>query len=140
MKKIVSVFLVLVFIISCSPQKRLNRLLRKHPHLSNTEMVVFRDTIIRPEVQLDSVFSVNFDTVYLENERISVKLIKTDSLIYLTGISKTDTIFYEKKVPVKLVKITETSFYKKLREWAIVGLIVIAFLYLIAFISNARRR
>jgi hypothetical protein len=69
---------------SCSPQQRLSRLVKKHPHLITKDTLTVRDTITIPqttsagEVKLitdtlalnatiDSIFASHKDTVYLEN-------------------------------------------------------------------------
>ena len=56
-------------LIACSPQKRLNRLIKKHPELLETKIdtIVVRDTIVIE----------NYDTTVLS------KLIKSDSTIVI---------------------------------------------------------
>jgi hypothetical protein len=71
-------------VCSCSPQQRLIRLVKKHPHLITKDTLTVHDTITIPqttstgEVKLitdtlalnatiDSIFASHKDTVYLEN-------------------------------------------------------------------------
>lgn len=71
-------------VCSCSPQQRLSRLVKKHPHLITKDTLTVRDTITIPQTAsygevnintdtsvlnatIDSVFASHADTIYLEN-------------------------------------------------------------------------
>ena len=124
-------------LIACSPQKRLNRLINKYPHLTETSI----DTIF----VIDTVIIDNYDTTVLNN------IIKHDSTIiinnekvYLKYFYDTlrqeiyhevecfgDTIIKEKIIPYKVEKIV----YKELTWWQEYKHIIIIFtLLLIALI------
>jgi hypothetical protein len=94
-------------ITSCSPVKRFNRLIERHPELITSDTVTLVDTIrvVIPEVKVDTVVSVNslLDTVYLEQEQLKVKVWMKGDRVFIQG--KCDTVYVDKiierKVPVK---------------------------------------
>ena len=111
---------ILIFLlIACSPQKRLNKLIDKYPHLTETTI----DTIY----SIDTVIILDYDTTVLSN------IIKHDSTIvvnnekvYLKYFYDTlrqeihhqiecfgDTVIEEKIIPYKVEKIV----YKELTWW-----------------------
>jgi hypothetical protein len=102
-------------ITSCSPVKRYNRLIRLHPELITTDTVTLVDTfrVVIPEVKVDTVVSVEslLDTVYLEQERLKVKVWMKGDQVFIQG--KCDTVYVnkiiERKVPVKYYQ-KETTF------------------------------
>jgi hypothetical protein len=120
-------------LIACSPQKRLNRLIKKHPELLETKIdtIVVRDTIVIE----------NYDTTVLS------KLIKSDSTIVIDN-SKVflkyyydtlrqeihhqvecfgDTIFFYKEVPYKVEKVV----FKQLTWWQQYKHLILVFALLI---------
>jgi hypothetical protein len=111
------IFSILLFftILSCSPVKRFNRLIERHPELITSDTVTLVDTIrvIVPEVKVDTVVSVQslLDTVYLEQERLKVKVWMKGDQVFIQG--KCDTVYVDKiierKVPVKYYQ-KETTF------------------------------
>ena len=129
--------ILVLLLIACSPQKRLNRLINKYPHLTETSI----DTIF----VIDTVIIDNYDTTVLNN------IIKHDSTIvinnekvYLKYFYDTlrqeiyheiecfgDTIIKEKIIPYKVEKVV----YKELTWWQqYKHLIIIFALLLIALI------
>lgn len=124
-------------IIACTPQKRFNRLIKKHPYLLTTDTVVIHDTIriVVPEVNVDTVVEENtlFDTVYLQKEQLKVKVWMTkDRKVYIQG--KCDTVYIDKiierRVPVKYYE--KTPWYKTLLN-NILGILLILLLIYITY-------
>ena len=103
--------LLLVFALaSCSPQKRLAKLIEKHPELVKTDTVFATTDTIIPEVRVDTLFKWQTDTVTITNDRLEVTLI-TDTItktIRVQGKCKTDTVtithpvYIQKVEPVKI--------------------------------------
>jgi hypothetical protein len=125
-------------ITSCSPVKRYNRLIRLHPELITSDTVTLVDTfrVVVPEVKVDTVVSVEslLDTVYLEQERLKVKVWMKGDQVFIQG--KCDTVYVnkiiERKVPVKYYQ-KETTFsdvmkyiYKSL--WILFVLLLIVYI------------
>lgn len=107
--------LIALFALACSPQKRLNRLIARHPELVRTDTIVVRDTILLPAdtlIQWKTWEITHFDTVTIENERQVVKWRRVpvgtpcDScavVIEMLAAAKADTIPTEVKVPCPTV-------------------------------------
>lgn len=103
--------LVIALLPSCTPQKRLDRLLRNHPELLNyRDTVRFTDTFVVPKIKIDSVFSINFDTVQIVRDCVRVKLVKHRDTIRLTITKPADTVYKQIKVPVKKVQESNHTF------------------------------
>lgn len=133
MKYIIPLFFL---ILACTPQRRFNRLIKKHPYLLTSDTLVVKDTIrdtIRitiPEVEVDTVVNAKdlYDTIVLEKERIKVKVWRVKDKIYING--KCDTVYIEKpiervvyrKIPVKIYE--KTPWYKTLLN-NIIGILLI---------------
>lgn len=62
MKKILTVGLTALLLFSCSPTKRLERIVANHPELATTTV----DTIILPKVSIDTFIDVRYDSILLE--------------------------------------------------------------------------
>jgi len=104
-----------VLLASCSPQKRFTRLITKHPELIETDTIVRYDTVrvIVPKVEHDTSFMVKelYDTVYIEKDRLRVKLWRVHDTVEVNARCETDTVtmIREVKVPVK--------YYEKSTWW-----------------------
>jgi hypothetical protein len=119
--------IILLVICSCSPQRRFDRLIRKHPELLTKDTLIVKDTIrdtIRlnvPEVRVDTIVEYMdlFDTIFIEKEQLKVKVWMDRELkVYIKG--KCDTVYiikpYEKiierKIPIRYYE--KTPWYKTL--------------------------
>lgn len=115
-------FISLIIIVSCSPQKRLNRLIDKHPSLVESDTVFIKDTIITKEVKSDTAFFYLIDSIIVTNEKLEIKYIKNNDTIYLSGKCKSDTIYYTNEVLVEKVVYKEAK--KKVSFWNRIELIL----------------
>ena len=81
---IILALLFIIGIISCSPQRRLNTLLRQHPELVKRDTVFIKDTIITHHYHVDTILSIHHhygDTVTIHSHKL------TERIIYLKGDS-----------------------------------------------------
>lgn len=115
MKRLISFLLVIIVLISCTPEKRLKRFKNKYPYLFYSEKVIIRDTVITKEIQTDTLFSIKFDTISIEKDNLQIKLIKQDTLIYLQAKVSEDTIYIQKEVEVIKDKLIQQP--KKVNIW-----------------------
>jgi len=101
------IFLIftLILLASCSPQKRLHRLVKKHPELTQLDTIKIKDTVIVPGINIDTVFhsSLLYDTVTITKENLQIKLIEINDTIYLNADVKADTVIIERKIPVEKI-------------------------------------
>lgn len=118
---------------SCTPQKRLNRLLKHHPELLQKDTVYYRDTLIIPATKYDTVFKTNFDTIHINSNRYNIELIRHDSLIYLTHTTPGDTIIKNIPIPIERIKYIQEP--KKTNYWFWVALGAILFIVFIIVIN-----
>ena len=128
MKPPLSLLLLLLLLASCSPQYRLNRLLALHPELKIPDTIFIRDSLIVPQVQVDTMldFKTIRDTVIIQKDRLQIKLRKIHDTLFLTGKCKGDTVYITRKIPVEKIKIVKPdkldNFISKL-PWIVMGLI-----------------
>ena len=136
--------ILVLLLIACSPQKKLNRLINKHPELLETKIdtIVVRDTIVIE----------NYDTTVLS------KLIKSDSTIVIDN-SKVflkyyydtlrqeihhqvecfgDTVYYYKEVPYKVEKVVfkELTWWQQYKHLIIIFALLILALIVLKKVSN----
>jgi hypothetical protein len=127
---------LLFLILACTPQRRFDRLVKKHPYLLTSDTLIVKDTIrdtIRitiPEVEIDTVVDAYklYDTITLYKDRIKVKVWRVKDKVYISG--KCDTIYIEKpiervvyrKIPIKIYE--KTPWYKTLLN-NIIGILLI---------------
>lgn len=143
MKKILYILVLITLIISCTPQRRLERLLRKHPELTSVDSITIHDTIrvIVPEVHLDTVVTLQqlYDTVYLEQEQLKVKVwMDRYNKVYIQG--KCDTVYIDKivtrKIPIRIYE--KTPIWKKIINWVIAILLIITVIYTLYKVAKSK--
>lgn len=101
-------FLVLL-IVCCTPQQRLNNLLKHHPELkSDTANVLVKDSFSTPDLSLDSAFKQNIfyneitkgDTVTIYKDKIVTKIFLQHDTIHVKSFVKGSKEVKIIKVPV----------------------------------------
>jgi hypothetical protein len=130
MKKLIYIIALIALVISCTPQRRLERLLRKHPELTSIDSIIIHDTIrvIVPEVRVDTIVTLEqlYDTVYLEQEQLKVKVwMDKYHKVYIQG--KCDTVYIDKvvtrKIPIRIYE--KTPLWKKILNWIFALLLIV---------------
>jgi hypothetical protein len=125
----------LLILCSCTPQRRLERLITRHPELLTTQYIVVRDTIriTVPEVHVDTIVDKQtlVDTIYLEKEQLKVKVWMKGDKVYIQG--KCDTVYIDKvittKVPVKIYE--KTPVWKKIINFIVTLIFIVVILYIL---------
>ncbi len=127
-------FFMIFLLTSCSPQYRLNRLIALHPELKTADTLFIRDSVIVPQVQVDTMFDYKTirDTVIIQKDRLQVKLSRIHDTLFLTGKCKGDTVYIIRKIPVEKIKIVKPdyldNFISKL-PWIVIGFICMVLLF-----------
>lgn len=100
--KTILISLAALTLLSCSPIKRHQRLVDRHPHVHTSEITTVHDTfeVIVPQVKVDTFTKTDFDTVTIEKENLFIRLINTDDTIYIEGECKADTITVTRTIEV----------------------------------------
>ncbi len=140
MKYIVIASFLLSFLASCSPQKRFQRLIEKHPELIKEldTKVTIRDTIVKTDtifikgavvetqVNIDSIIDkytevYNDSLVSISVSLDSLKQLKTKVHIKDRFFARTDTIYYEKEVivPAKMIE-NKNWMYAFIVSWIVI--------------------
>ena len=128
--------------LSCSPTKRFNRLITKHPELLVQDTLLIRDTITLyvPEVHTDTVVTLKelTDTITLTKERVTVKAwyVPKEKKVYIQG--KCDPVYItkivERKVPIKYYE--KYPWWKKLLGNLLAFLIIFVIVYTLYKLSK----
>ena len=101
---------ILLFLASCTPQKRLERLIRNHPELVRVDSLKIIDTIITQSVSIDTMQVMNtYDTFIVNRDRLTVQVIRHQDSIYVYGKCAGDTVVLERKVPVRIIEVKEST-------------------------------
>ena len=102
--------ILILFLASCTPQKRLDRLIRKHPELVRVDSVKIVDTVITRSVSIDTMQVMNtYDTFIVNRDRLTVQVIRHQDSIYVYGNCAGDTVVLERKVPVRIIEVKEST-------------------------------
>tara|TARA_R110002020_G_scaffold371_9_gene1952 strand:+ start:1265 stop:1693 length:429 start_codon:yes stop_codon:yes gene_type:complete len=128
-KKSISQILIICFLISCSPQKRLNRLVRKYPQLTQLDTIRIIDTIVIDNFNYDTIETVNYHdtTIIVNNERIEARYFY-DTLrqeIYHEITCKSDTIIQDRFIPIETVIVQEQKTWQKYKPMAIFSIVIL---------------
>lgn len=128
------IFFVLLFVLSivfhcCTPQQRLNRLVKLHPDLLSTNTIYIKDTIIKKDtfvlMEKKDSFIIKTDTIIrtkkfiIEKRNDILKIVTRPDTIFFT-----DTIYYEKKISAPVIK-TDAEIKVGLKESIIISLVLI---------------
>ena len=133
--KQLTVILLTLTIVACSPKTRFTRLITKHPELITTDSVTIHDTVrvVVPEVKVDTVVKVNdlLDTIFLEKEQLKVKVWMKGDQVFIEG--KCDTVYVEqiieRRIPVRYYE--KTPWWKRLLNNLLPILIIFAIVYFV---------
>lgn len=129
MTRIVFSILFVCFLISCSPEQRLARMLKKYPELIKHDTVWKKDTITVFGTKTDTIIQIwQKDTVIIKNDQLTMKYyMRSDSTIYLEG--ECDTITIIREIPISVNSVTATieelSFFEKWGSWILMVLLLV---------------
>lgn len=134
-KRYIIQVLTVVLLFSCSPQKRLNRLVKKHPSLVELDTIKIIDTVITPTIQHDTttVFKVSTHDTVINNEKVFLKYFY-DTLtreIHHEYICFGDTIIQEKIIPIEKIVYKEINWWEKYQS--LIYILLIGFVLLVIY-------
>jgi len=144
MKALISILLGLVLFCGCGPQRRLARLLERHPELRTTDTITLSDTIPLCGVRADTSvpLAVIRDSVVVEKERLQVVVRKVRDTLYIRGKCKPDTVVIRRRIPVERIHIIRPDLRSALIgriPWMVAALVAV-FVMAIYLLSRFGRR
>ena len=141
-----SIFKVLVqiilfsFLLSCSPQQRLNRLLTKHPQLLERDTIVEIDSVIVENYVRDTttIIEMHDTTTVINNERVVLKYFYDTlrEVIHHEVKCLGDTVYIETLVPIEKAVFRELSWWDKYKEFIYIGLVLMMVLIVLKKIGK----
>ena len=133
--KIAILFLLLYFLFSCTPQRRLNRLLTNHPELLEKDTIVVRDTVVVQNYNYDTttIIRTHDTTTVINNERVVLKYYYDTlrEIIHHDVECLGDTVYIETLVPIEKAVYKELSWWQKYKEFIYIGLFLILVLIIL---------
>lgn len=138
----IGVALVMLAITGCSPQARVNRILKKHPELLVTDTVTFKDTIYIASHSVDTLFSNTIDTIIVQDSTMKITYIKLNEKVYLKGEIKERLVpvvkTVEVRVPAKTITTIKHPWYEKFLIWWFILTIIGIVARLTIFVIKAK--
>ena len=120
--------IILCFVCSCTPQKRLANLVKRHPELLRDTMITDIDTtfINIPAVHTDSVVHINTfktDTIIIQKDRLRIKTYVYKDSVFIEGecMGIKDTIVSIEEIRVPYVVNQQEKF--PWWKWVVLGVI-----------------
>ena len=133
--EIVFLCLLLYLLFSCTPQRRLNRLLTNHPELLEKDTVVVRDTVVVENYNYDTttIIRLHDTTTVINNERVVLKYYYDTlrEVIHHDVECLGDTVYIETLVPIEKAVFKELSWWQKYKEFIYIGLFLILVLIIL---------
>tara|TARA_R110000744_G_scaffold168571_1_gene286298 strand:+ start:26196 stop:26672 length:477 start_codon:yes stop_codon:yes gene_type:complete len=129
MQKITFLILLLVFATSCCStrlckieraEKRITKITNKFPELLSKDTLIIKDTVTFNEVIADTSFIYNplaLDTIIITKDKLTIKYIKKDSIIYLSGNCEADTIYITNTIPYNKIVVRELTWRESLKNY-----------------------
>tara|TARA_R100001224_G_scaffold112999_1_gene96963 strand:+ start:3238 stop:3687 length:450 start_codon:yes stop_codon:yes gene_type:complete len=122
--------LAVILLVACTPQKRMNRLIKKFPHLTETKIDTIRiidtfviqqydTTLINNVIKQDCVIVINNERLKISYKYDTIK----EQIIHSIKLPN-DTIYKEKIIPIEVEKVVykEISWWEKYQTLIYIGL------------------
>ena len=133
--KVTILFLLLYFLFSCTPQRRLNRLLTNHPELLEKDTIIVKDTVVVQNYNYDTttIIRLHDTTTVINNERVVLKYYYDTlrEIIHHDVECLGDTVYIETLVPIEKAVYKELSWWQKYKEFIYIGLFLILVLIIL---------
>ena len=124
---------LILLLVGCSPQQRLNRLITRFPQLTEKDTIYVKDTVIVENYNYDTttLIRIHDTTTVINNERVILKYFYDTlrEVIHHDVECIGDTVYTEKLVTVEKAVFKELSWWEKYKD-----LIFIIFLLLLGIV------
>lgn len=107
--KLFFITLLSLLFLTCTPQKKLRRLVKKNPELVMNDTIIVKDTVIVPKDSISEVYVYEtflekiHDTVRIENEKVRVQIVRELDSVVIYAECKPDTIYTTNEVVVEKI-------------------------------------
>lgn len=144
----IKIIIISLFLIYCTPQQRLNRLVNKHPHLKTNvlDTLILNDTIFLPNVIHDTTTIVEYhdSVVIVNNEKVFAKYIfdTITNEIHHYIECKSDTVRIIREIPIETEKIVIQKKDNQFKNYILIGALIlglIVVLYVLKLIKDIFR-
>lgn len=118
--------LIALFALACSPEKRLNRFLERHPEFARRDTITVVDTAYFDRVEQHVVeVLIPGDTLRIDTGRLHVRVVKLPGeRVYVQGVCDADTVVVTKDVIVDRVLPTKTVHRLAWWQWLLLALVL----------------
>lgn len=125
------IIISLLIITSCTPQRRLHRLLKHHPELITRDTLTIKDTVITEAIKADTVFISHngIDTFYLVKDKLKIQIVKHFDTLKVSGECVGDTIYKTIQIPYDKI-VYKKSFIDKYGNLLLILLLVVALFFI----------
>ncbi len=146
--KIIVLISILSFIVGCSPEMRLRRLLKNHPQLTDTSTILVSDTISISSVKDSISFkdSTVIDTLFITKDSARIRVIKKEGKVRIDYHKPEQKIPYVRPIhTINLSKQTidkiEDKYKRKLMRrdvfmYVLLSIILIETLIIIVYVKK----
>ncbi len=139
-KNYIQIILISLLFICCSPQERLNRLITKHPELSQKDTIIVKDTVVVENYNYDTttIIRLHDTTTVINNERVVLKYYYDTlrEIIHHDVECLGDTVYIETLVPVEKAIFRELSWWEKYKEFIYIALVLLLVLIVLKKIGK----
>lgn len=122
-------YLILILLLSSCYTK--NQAIKRFCSKDTSQVTItIHDTIVTDSTEADTLFNDNMDSVFIIKNNLEIRYVKTFGKVYIQGKCKPITIYYEKKVLVKVpVECPKLVWYKQFGSdyWFILPLLIFLF-------------
>lgn len=124
------IYLLFLLLISCSPQKRLESLVKRHPDLVQTIVkdTTFYDTTVIHGYTLDTVAVTNsIDTIVIENDSLLTTIYRHHDTITVRQVMKETVIVkpIEVQGKTKVIKVRYGIEWNRAIRWIVLAILAI---------------
>ena len=118
--KYLILFLVTALMVSCAAEKKLARLVKKHPELLQHDTIVKIDTVTITTMRVDhdtTFLEKSADTVTIRKDNLTVRYVRLHDSIYLSGTCDTieKTVIREVGFDCPQAVVEDVPFYKEMK-------------------------
>lgn len=137
--KIFILFIISIFIFSCSPQKRIIRICSKHPEACKTDTLKIIDSFFTKYTEIDTQFIFNneilIDTFIVFKDRLKIQYIKRFDTIKIKAECLSDTIIVTKEIYKNLIIPKKTKTFQNIKPYLICLFILIFLIVIYHFLK-----